>query len=260
MVALLDKPGYKERWHSLLEYLLPSLQRVGRHADAVEIAEKLYDPNHPIYFCTAFLLEAIEKGCDYVEALTMAKNAMKYFPKDPFFHGKELAYYFRANDQDKIQGKLQEFVDQRWPVEDRMNALLIAVVSAGRFHHMRGLELALEIRNENPQHPLHRKAYERFVIGVIESGFRAGDQAVVDDYCAVELKDEKGAVMNVVIDDKATLQHSISSSSERALLLMGKQAGAVIEMDGKLFTISKISSRYEAAFRESRSTDVINQN
>jgi tetratricopeptide (TPR) repeat protein len=252
VIDMLDKPQFKNRWNRYIEYLVPSLERVGRQGEAVEIVEKFYDPEKPIAFCAQVLIHADERACDYERAFSTTRIAIKHFPEEPFFHGKELAYYIRSNDQRSQDKKLQELVVSNWPVDHRLQALFIAVVSAGQGHFLSGLNTALQMRNEHPDELAGHKGYLNFVMGLINNGFKGIVQLLVVPPCGVELQNAGGDKVNVIIDDSGTVLNAISSTSEKARALIGQMVGATVMLNGTHFQITKILSRFDVAFLDSK--------
>jgi hypothetical protein len=225
---------------------------VGRQGEAVEIVEKFYDPEKPIAFCAQVLILADEHACDFERALSTAHNAIKHFPADPFFQGKELAYYIRSNDQDGQDRKLQELITRNWLVDHRLQALFIAVVSAGQGHFLNGLNTALQMRNEHPDELAGHKGYVNFVMGLINKRFRGIIESRVLPPCGVELHNTGGDKVKVIIDDSGTVLNAISRTSEKAGALIGQMVGATVMLDGTHFQITKILSRFEIAFLDSK--------
>lgn len=252
VVDMLDKSRFKDCWNRYIEYLVPSLERVGRQGEAVEIIEKFYDPEKPIAFCAQVLIHADERACDYPRALLTARNAIKHFPEDAFFHGKELAYYIRSADQGSQDKKLQELVASNWPVDRRLEALFIAVVSAGPEHFLNGLHTALHMRNEDPDDLAGHKSYVNFVAGLINNRFRGIVELHVLPPCGVELQNADSAKVKVIIDDSGTVLNAISSTSDKARALIGQMMGVTVMLDGIPYQIKKILSRFEVAFLDSK--------
>ncbi|MGE7775205.1 hypothetical protein ACQKLP_10805 [Chitinophaga sp. NPDC101104] len=252
VVDVLNQPRFRDRWNRYSEFLVSSLNEVGRKDDAIALVEKFYDPNNPIPFCVLVLIDEAEGAHDFVGALDMARNAIKHHPDDPMLRGKELAYFIRSRDETGKVKRLKDLESLQWSKDQRLQALFIGIVSAGHEHFLDGLNLALLIRNENIEDLSGHQGYVKFIAGLNNNGFRGIATLVVVPSCGVELEDGSGAIRKIFIDDNGVFLDSVSSNSEEALALTGGVLNAPVNIGGVQYRIKKILSLFEVALLDSQ--------
>jgi len=249
VASLLNKDIYRQHLSPLNYTLLQCLMLSGQREEAQAIAEPLFDSSNPNPMVASIVLNKYEYNGKVQEALLLAKDMSERLPQDIYYAAKVLTMLIKNNQESDAEQHLDKLL-----IKFNVKKVFEILQSMGSFGGDRCLlaarEWALKIRNSRLGDENVHKGYIRMTHGLRDQGHGEDGLSLVSSGCGVTIQ-RIGIDSVVTIDDSGTILNAVSPNSKSGRILMGRRPEDYVELDGRLYIIKNICSKFHAAYWDS---------
>jgi hypothetical protein len=252
IIDLLENKPYAKVTSLFSLRLLDSLEKIGKHDRAYQIATPLYAPDNYQPIISQILLNHAVQERNWQNVYDLATNATKAEPIDMFFHAWAIASLLLQNKIEDATEYLTKLPPEITNPKTLFELLYNIFLYTESFNAEIIFEWAYQERSKDYNnidiHLLYFNFFRNLTkLGYVEQRFTE----VVANTCTI-LKPLVGEIpIAIILENENLTTRSFHHNSDVGQVLMNKKIGDEVLIDNVTYCISEIYSKYNFAFIDS---------